>query len=72
MEQLKNKPSAEEIERRAYEIYERRGRVAGDDVSDWLSAEQELMSANEEIFRNEAFRDEPATRTANAFAAGRR
>ena len=32
------------IERRAYEIYESRGRVDGHDVDDWLQAERELTS----------------------------
>lgn len=31
------------IERRAYEIFERRGRVHGSDTSDWLLAESELL-----------------------------
>jgi len=31
------------IERRAYEIYERRGRAHGFDVDDWLWAESELL-----------------------------
>jgi hypothetical protein len=29
---------------RAYQIYEDRGREPGHDVSDWLQAEQEIMS----------------------------
>jgi Protein of unknown function (DUF2934) len=37
-------PSKEAIERRAYEIYERRGRQDGHDVEDWLAAEEELTS----------------------------
>lgn len=34
----------EEIQRRAYELYEKRGRVHGHDVDDWLSAEAENES----------------------------
>ena len=35
-------PSHNEIARLAYHIYETRGRWDGQDVSDWLAAEQEL------------------------------
>jgi hypothetical protein len=34
--------STEEIARRAYEIYESRGRTEGSDLDDWLQAEREL------------------------------
>ena len=33
------------IARRAYEIYEERGRCDGDDLNDWLRAEAEVKSA---------------------------
>jgi len=33
------------IARRAYEIYEERGRFDGDDINDWLRAEAEVKSA---------------------------
>jgi Protein of unknown function (DUF2934) len=33
------------IARRAYEIYEERGMVPGDDINDWLRAEAEVKSA---------------------------
>ena len=32
----------EEVERRAYELYERRGREDGHDWDDWLQAEREI------------------------------
>ena len=35
-------PSQGEIARLAYAFYEMRGRQAGQDVDDWLSAEREL------------------------------
>jgi H+-transporting ATPase len=35
----------ESIARRAYEIYEERGRCDGDDINDWLRAEAEVKSA---------------------------
>ncbi len=34
--------SEEAIRRRAYEIYERRGREHGHDLDDWFKAEREL------------------------------
>ena len=36
---------SELIARRAYEIYEERGRCDGDDMNDWLRAEAEIKSA---------------------------
>jgi hypothetical protein len=41
-------PSHEAIERRAYEIYIERGSVDGNDMDNWLAAEQELMARAEE------------------------
>jgi hypothetical protein len=38
-------PTRDQIERRAYEIYLQRGGTDGDDVADWLIAEQELAQA---------------------------
>lgn len=35
-------PTQDEIRRRAYEIFERRGAIPGDAVADWLAAEAEL------------------------------
>jgi Protein of unknown function (DUF2934) len=35
-------PSQDEIARLAYHFYEARGRRDGQDVNDWLAAEQEL------------------------------
>ncbi len=35
-------PTKEEIRRRAHELYEVRGRHAGQDVEDWIAAEREL------------------------------
>jgi hypothetical protein len=37
------RPSRDEIARLAYHFYETRGRRDGQDVDDWLSAEQELV-----------------------------
>ena len=37
-----NKPTDEQIRERAYEIYLQRGSAPGQDVDDWLAAEQEL------------------------------
>jgi hypothetical protein len=38
-------PTREEIERRAYEIYEERGVASGSPEDDWLRAEGELRAA---------------------------
>jgi|SoiMethySBSTD1v2_1073268.scaffolds.fasta_scaffold118474_3 DUF2934 family protein len=38
-------PSHEAIARRAFELYEMRGGVGGDEMSDWLRAETELATA---------------------------
>lgn len=35
-------PTKEEIRRRAYEVYEARGRRHGQEVDDWITAEREL------------------------------
>jgi Protein of unknown function (DUF2934) len=35
-------PNSEEIRRRAYELFELRGKQAGHDLDDWLQAEAEL------------------------------
>lgn len=35
----------ERIARRAYELYEERGRQEGQDVQDWLEAQQQLLCA---------------------------
>jgi Protein of unknown function (DUF2934) len=41
--QEKPTPALEdEIRRRAYELYEQRGREDGDEVEDWLRAEEEV------------------------------
>jgi hypothetical protein len=34
----------EQVRRRAYEIYEQRGTVAGSEIEDWLQAEAEILS----------------------------
>jgi len=42
---MSSKPSREEVEVRAYEIYLQRGGEDGHDVEDWLAAELELSGA---------------------------
>ena len=37
-----NQPEETDIAARAYEIYESKGRVDGDDLGDWLQAERDL------------------------------
>jgi hypothetical protein len=41
-------PTAEQIERRAYELYLERGGEEGRDVDDWLAAEKELTELPEQ------------------------
>ena len=36
-------PIEQQIQKRAYELYEQRGRTDGHDLDDWLQAEQELL-----------------------------
>ena len=36
-------PSQERISARAYELYQSRGREPGQDLKDWLRAEQEIL-----------------------------
>ena len=52
----RKEPSAEEIARRAHELYLQRGGEHGKDVEDWVRAEKEL-------------REEPATAPAKTRAA---
>jgi hypothetical protein len=37
------KPTEEQIRRRAYDIYEARGRQDGKNFDDWITAEKELI-----------------------------
>ena len=41
-------PTAERIEKRAYELYVERGCENGHDVADWLAAEKELTELSEQ------------------------
>jgi hypothetical protein len=41
-------PKAEQIEKRAYELYLERGGEDGHDFEDWLAAERELIEMSEE------------------------
>ena len=38
-------PSHEAIAQRAFELYQARGAIGGDEMSDWLRAETELRTA---------------------------
>ncbi len=58
-------PSHNEIERRAYELYEQRGREDGHDCDDWWLAEAQLRS-------DEAPADPPAVTDVAAAANPRR
>lgn len=41
----RNMPSSEEISQLAFRLYESRGWQHGNDVEDWLRAEQELVTS---------------------------
>ena len=45
-----------QIRRRAYELYEQRGRQAGHDTEDWLEAEAELAPKSTKLLPAEAVR----------------
>lgn len=45
-----------QIRRRAYELYERRGREAGHETEDWLQAEAELARERTKLLAGEAVR----------------
>jgi hypothetical protein len=56
----------EKINRRAYELYERRGREAGHENEDWLQAEAELASERTRLLAGEAVKKDrkpPVTST---------
>jgi hypothetical protein len=44
VELKKPKFTEEEVRQRAYELYLQRGAIPGDEVSDWLQAERELLT----------------------------
>jgi hypothetical protein len=43
----------EDVERRAYELFEQRGREEGRDWDDWLQAERELLASDRETRRED-------------------
>jgi Protein of unknown function (DUF2934) len=59
-------PDREQIEKRAYEIYEARGCEDGHAVEDWLAAEQELTTRSESSSRPSS--SEPGSRIRTAVA----
>ena len=46
-----SRPTREEVELRAYQIYIDRGGAAGNDMDDWLQAERELLEKYEKTGR---------------------
>jgi hypothetical protein len=46
--QTEKLPLEEQIRRRAYELYIRRGNQSGSEFDDWLQAEEEILRAREE------------------------
>jgi Protein of unknown function (DUF2934) len=39
----------DKIRRRAYELYEERGRTDGSEVEDWIQAETEVLGSNDTV-----------------------
>jgi len=54
MKRTGNLPTEEQIRKRAYEIYVSRGSSDGQEVSDWLQAEQELIEPGDKRTRAQA------------------
>jgi len=47
LNKMETKPTHDQIARRAYEIFEKSGRVPGQDIQNWLEAERQLVTAIE-------------------------
>jgi Protein of unknown function (DUF2934) len=45
--QIQSPELDEKIRRRAYELYEQRGRTDGSDLEDWVQAETEVLAGHE-------------------------
>ena len=45
--QIEKLPLEEQIRRRAYELYIRRGNQSGSEFDDWLQAEEEILQSRE-------------------------
>ena len=63
-EQTQNFPNREQIERRAYEIYLRRGGADGSDVADWTMAEEELKATLKKSAAERTEHPQPAAQVA--------
>jgi hypothetical protein len=46
-------PLEERIQRRAYELYVLRGNQSGSEFDDWLQAEEEIRSAEEQTIKKD-------------------
>ncbi len=53
-------PTVEQIQLRAYEIYLQRGRTNGFELSDWLQAEKELKTSDQDRSPDSFSQVEPA------------
>ena len=69
---MARKPSKEEVELRAYEIYLERGAQDGHDVEDWIVAEDELSNRLGSERRHETSAPTTLHRTATASGRDRR
>jgi hypothetical protein len=48
----KNRPTREDIQMRAYEIYRERSCASGNPLEDWVQAERELLQGQRKTGRN--------------------
>jgi hypothetical protein len=69
---MARKPSREEVELRAYEIYIERGAEDGHDAEDWVAAEEELTNRLASERQHETSAPNSLHRTATASGGDRR
>jgi Protein of unknown function (DUF2934) len=54
-------PSRERIRRRAYELYIQRGKTSGSELDDWLQAEAEIWTAEDQAIDEASQESFPAS-----------
>lgn len=64
-------PLRQEVERRAYELWETEGRPEGRDLEHWLAAERQLLGADSQVTQTPAGAV-PSEELADAVSGGKR
>lgn len=59
---MDDRPMNERIAERAYELYQKRGQSHGNDLDDWLEAEQSVLSEHNPTAASPAATAKPASR----------